>query len=39
MTTAAWITLGLTWTVVGYFSARFFLQVLHTPVEEEKGPE
>lgn len=35
MTTAAWITMGATWTVIGYFTVRFLLQVLRTPTDDE----
>ena len=27
MTGAAWIMLGITWTVIGYFTIKFFLRV------------
>jgi len=35
MTTSAWITLALVWTVVIGFTARFFLKVLRTPPRPE----
>jgi hypothetical protein len=31
MTTSAWIMLGVTWTVVTFFTARFFLKALRSP--------
>lgn len=37
MTTAAWIMLGVTWTVVIFFTGRFFYKVVTTPVLKEDG--
>lgn len=34
MTGSAWVMLGVTWSVVIYFTARFFLKVLRTPPKE-----
>ncbi len=31
MTSAAWIMLIITWTIIIYFTAKFFLRVLKTP--------
>ena len=28
MTTSAWVMLGITWAVIGFFTAKFFLKVL-----------
>lgn len=35
MTGAAWIMLISTWTVVFFFTLRFFLKVVRTPPNEE----
>ena len=35
MTRGAWITMLLTWGVIGYFSVRFFWMVLRRP----QGPD
>jgi len=35
MTTNAWIMLGVTWTVVVFFTARFFMKILKTPPRDE----
>ena len=34
MTGSAWLMLGITWSVVIFFTARFFLKVLRTPPRE-----
>jgi hypothetical protein len=34
MTGTAWLMLGLTWSVVIFFTAKFFLKVLRTPPRE-----
>ena len=31
MTTKAWITLGITWSIITYFTLYFFLKVLKSP--------
>jgi hypothetical protein len=35
MTTSAWILLGVTWSVIAYFTARFFLAVLRATEQRE----
>lgn len=35
MTTPAWIMLVVTWSVVAFFTVRFFLAVLRTPPRDE----
>lgn len=37
MTGAAWAMLGVTWTVILFFTARFFLKVLRNPTPPEPG--
>lgn len=39
MTPAAWLTLALTWAVIGYFAARFFLRVIGGRDRGPRGPE
>jgi hypothetical protein len=34
MTGSAWVMLGVTWSVVIFFTAKFFLKVLRTPPKE-----
>jgi hypothetical protein len=34
MTGTAWLMLGVTWSVVIFFTAKFFLKVLRTPPKE-----
>jgi hypothetical protein len=34
MTTEAWLMLVTTWSVIIFFTAKFFLQVLRTPQRE-----
>jgi hypothetical protein len=34
MTGSAWLMLGVTWSVVIFFTAKFFLKVLRTPPRE-----
>jgi hypothetical protein len=36
MTGAAWIMLGITWSVVIFFTGRFFWKVLQTPIAPER---
>lgn len=31
MTTSAWIMLGVTWSVIVFFTAKFLLKVLRSP--------
>ena len=31
MTTNAWIMLAITWSVISFFTGRFFMKVLMTP--------
>lgn len=33
MTTAAWVMLAATWSVVGFFTIRFFLAILRVPMD------
>jgi uncharacterized membrane protein YwzB len=35
MTTAALVTMIVTWIVIAYFTVRFFLKVLRTPQEKD----
>jgi hypothetical protein len=35
MTAAAWVTLALTWAVIGYFTIRFFVKVVRAPQRDE----
>lgn len=41
MTGAAWAMLGVTWSVILFFTVRFFLKVLRnpTPPEPDEGPD
>jgi len=39
VTTAAWIMLAATWSVVIFFSGKFFLKVLRTPLKKEDETE
>lgn len=32
MTAQAWMMLGVTWTIVTWFTVRFFIRVLRAPV-------
>lgn len=34
MSGSAWLMLGITWSVVIFFTAKFFLKVLRTPPRE-----
>lgn len=34
MTVAAWLMLGATWSVIVFFTGRFFLAVLRTPARK-----
>ena len=36
MTGPAWAMLAVTWTVIIFFTARFFLKVLRTPILPER---
>ena len=35
MTMTAWFMLGITWSVVIFFTAKFFLMVLKTPITKD----
>jgi hypothetical protein len=35
MTTAAWLMLTITWSVIAFFTLKFFLAVLRTPPERD----
>jgi hypothetical protein len=37
MTTSAWVMLTATWSVVTYFTVRFFIAVLRTPMKPGAG--
>ncbi|HVR43698.1 MAG TPA: hypothetical protein VMS56_09670 [Thermoanaerobaculia bacterium] len=37
MTTAAWMMLAATWAVVCFFTGKFFLKVVRTPLVREDG--
>ncbi len=43
MTGAAWAMLGVTWSVILYFTVRFFVKVLRNPTppeaEGDEGPD
>ena len=42
MTPAAWLMLGVTWSVILYFTIRFFVKVLRNPTPpepDEGGPD
>ena len=41
MTAAAWTMLGVTWSVILFFTVRFFVKVLRnpTPPETDEGPD
>lgn len=39
MTGSAWIMLGFTWSVVVFFTVRFFLKVVRTPPRGQGRPE
>ena len=41
MTGAAWAMLGVTWSVILFFTVRFFAKVLRnpTPPEQDDGPD
>lgn len=41
MTGAAWAMLGVTWSVILFFTVRFFVKVLRnpTPPEADDGPD
>lgn len=36
MTDAAWLMLGVTWSVILFFTARFFLKVMQTPMSSDR---
>lgn len=35
MTVTAWITLGITWSVITFFTVYFFIKVLKSPPEND----
>lgn len=37
MSASAWWMLGVTWSVVLYFSLRFFLKVARKPADDDEG--
>lgn len=37
MTAAAWAMLGVTWSVILFFTVRFFLKVLANPTPPDPG--
>lgn len=39
MTSSAWLMLTITWGVIVYFTARFFLKVLTTPQRSHDDEE
>ncbi len=39
MTAAAWITLGMTWAVIGFFTVRFFLKVVTAEANDSGEPD
>ncbi|MDH4046046.1 MAG: hypothetical protein OEY20_05975 [Gemmatimonadota bacterium] len=39
MTWSAWLLLGVTWTIIAYFTGRFFLGVLRATEESEGNDE
>lgn len=39
MTTAAWIMMLTTWSVIFFFTGKFFWRVLTTPPRNENEPE
>lgn len=39
MTGTAWLMLIVTWTVIFFFTGRFFLKVLRTPVSPERDAQ
>lgn len=36
MTTAAWTMLAITWSVIAFFTVRFFLKVVRTPTDSPR---
>ena len=36
MTASAWMMLAVTWTVIGYFTLKFFFAVLRTPPGDDR---
>jgi hypothetical protein len=40
MTSSAWIMLAVTWSVIVFFTAKFFLKILRSPsiARDEEGP-
>jgi len=36
MTTQAWLMLAITWAVIAFFTGKFFLKVLWTPIRPER---
>ena len=39
MTTQAWLMLAATWAVIIFFTGRFFLKVLRTPISPERDSQ
>jgi hypothetical protein len=37
MTGAAWVMLIVTWSVITFFTAKFFIKVVRTPPRQEDG--
>lgn len=37
MSTSALVTMIITWSIISYFTIRFFLKVLKTPQEKENS--
>lgn len=39
MTTAAWLMLAATWAVIIFFTGKFFLKVLRTPISPDRDAQ
>lgn len=39
MTAQAWLMLGVTWAVIFFFTGKFFLKVLITPLSPERDAQ
>jgi hypothetical protein len=39
MTTTAWVMLAVTWSIIVFFTARFFWMVLNTPISPERDAQ
>jgi hypothetical protein len=39
MTTIAWAMLAVTWSIIVFFTARFFWMVLNTPISPERDAQ